>query len=364
MSPTRYATLDHLRGFAALWVVLFHACTRWTEPAQPPLTWLHAFGGAGWFGVHVFFVISGYCITERAARHVAEGRTARSFLLDRARRIFPAYWAALALAVILAVIATPFNGLPLIASPGSYGALPASPWAALTHVTLTSPLFAIQPYLLVAWTLSCEIAFYLLVSLGLLGIGRGQPAFIMVLAGYTLAFLQSASWVDLPGTLLDLWPEFMCGVLAWQALLWRPRKPLVSIAAWLGILALALLGHGFGSPAGTLPGSAAFALTLIVLKRYDAPLAQSRLIGGLGLCGAFSYSLYLVHVPFISPLQNLIHRIHPDAHHQAWIPILLVACSLLPAWLFHRWIEKPAERWRRRHDKASVIQATPLAVTK
>lgn len=364
MASTRYATLDHWRGLAALWVVFFHACALWTQPEQLPLTWLHAFGRTGWFGVHLFFVISGYCIAERGARHVLNKRSVSSFLIDRAQRIFPAYWAALIVAVILAMIATPFNGLPLLPKSGAYGALPASLWDALTTVTLTSPCFATPPYLLVSWTLSCEIAFYALVSAGLFWISRGQRPYVPVLAGYALACVQSAAWVDLPGTVLDLWPEFMCGVLTWQALHWRTRKPTVSIVAWIGIMTLAILGYAFGSRSGTLTASAVFALTLIVLNRYDLLLSQSRLISGLGRCGGFSYSLYLIHVPFISPLQNIIHRIYPNAEHQVWIPILLVGFSLLPAWLFYRWIEKPAECWRHRRTKASINAVSPLAVIK
>ncbi len=361
MQSTRYATLDHWRGFAALWVVFFHACALWTQPAQFPLTCLHAFGQTGWFGVHLFFVISGYCIAERAARHVEKESSVTSFLIDRALRIFPAYWAALAVAVLLAVIATPFNGLPLIAKPGASGALPGSVWDALANITLTVPGFAISPYLLVSWTLSCEIAFYTLVAVGLLWVGRGQRPYIPVLAGYALAIVQSAAWVNLPGVVLDLWPEFMCGLLAWQALHWRSRQPLVSIAAWLGIVLLAILGCKFGSTAGALPASAAFALTLIVLHRHDAPLARSRVISFLGLCGCLSYSLYLIHVPFISPLQNLIHRVYANAEHDVWIPILLVGFSLFPAWLFYQWVEKPAERWRHRRAKAYVNPTPPLA---
>src|SRR3954452_15323989 len=50
--------LDGLRAFAILPVLLTHS---W--PDYPSLTWLGALGPAGWIGVDLFFVLSGFLIT-------------------------------------------------------------------------------------------------------------------------------------------------------------------------------------------------------------------------------------------------------------------------------------------------------------
>ena len=50
--------LDGLRAFAIFPVLLTHS---W--PDYPSFTWLGALGPAGWIGVDLFFVLSGFLIT-------------------------------------------------------------------------------------------------------------------------------------------------------------------------------------------------------------------------------------------------------------------------------------------------------------
>ena len=357
---TRYATLDHWRGFAALWVVFFHACGLWNPPQTAPLKWLHTLGNYGWFGVHIFFVISGYCLAELAARHAREKRCIGAFLLDRALRIFPVYWTALTVAMILAIIATPFNGRPLLATTETPGGALATPFDLLTNYTVTTPYFGKDPYLGVSWTLTCELAFYAVVALGLLVVRLRSKPFVPLLAGYVLACVQAAGLVDLPSKALDLWPEFMCGMLAWQSVRWKHIQSVSMTASIMGIVILAVLGCTQASSLASLPMSAVFALTLILFHTYDVPLSTASAIIALRWCGLLSYSLYLTHVPFIGPLQNLIHRFNPEAENHAWIPLFLTGSSLIPAWLFYHWIEKPVECWRRKRG-LSPVNVLPAA---
>jgi peptidoglycan/LPS O-acetylase OafA/YrhL len=347
----RYHTLDHWRGFAALWVVWFHASALWIRPDFPLTGLLHDFAKLGWTGVHIFFVISGYCVAERAARALGTGETAGAFLLDRARRIYPAYLAALILAILLAVMATPFNHRPVFDD-----ALPGKPVQIILDAALLAPLTGHPPYLLVSWSLSCEIAFYVIVALGLAlpGLHRGVVALIL---GFVLAVAQAAGLCDLPTFLLDLWPEFMCGILAWCTL----QCGRCRFLALAGIAALGALGCIHPSPTGMLPASAAFSILLIAMKPIDQRLAGLRFITWLARLGAISYSLYLVHVPFISPAQNLLHRFMPaDAPHQIWIPLALTVFALPPAWLFYRWVEKPLDQWRRSRQRRNLDSARSL----
>jgi len=61
----RYLSLDHWRGFAALWVLVFHA-HRGRPPLEP--AWLGEFVSWGWLGVPLFFVISGYIMAYTTTR--------------------------------------------------------------------------------------------------------------------------------------------------------------------------------------------------------------------------------------------------------------------------------------------------------
>jgi peptidoglycan/LPS O-acetylase OafA/YrhL len=61
---SQYRSLDHWRGVAALSVVLFHGFgTTYNRTLSPLAEVLKAIAAHGWLGVHLFFVISGYCIT-------------------------------------------------------------------------------------------------------------------------------------------------------------------------------------------------------------------------------------------------------------------------------------------------------------
>ena len=79
--------------------------------------------------------------------------------------------------------------------------------------------------------------------------------------------------------------------------------------------------------------------------------------------GAFSYSLFLVHVPVGGRLGNLLDRMS----WPAWLIVTgAVAASIAAAWIFHRLVEAPTMQSRRaatvqpgRADLSGQIAATP-----
>jgi exopolysaccharide production protein ExoZ len=350
---TRYASLDHWRGFAAIWVVLVHCCYHWGESDHLFLQLVYKFSHFGWFGVQLFFVISGYCIAERAHRALANNESAGAFLLDRALRILPAYWAALIIAMALAVIATPFNNLPLFRAEGTvFGALPPTFGAFLSEVALLAPWKNTYAYLLVSWTLTCEIAFYVLVSIGVAMVPFVRSRLIVVLAGYLFAVLQLTKVVQLPFNVLNYWPVFMSGVLAWMAVRWNQSHPRRALVAVIAISSLSVLDHISKFSGGIIVFSCAFALLLVGLKRFDDSIVRVKALKWLGHVGVASFSIYLVHFPLTVPFQNLVGRLFPDSAKYVWDDILVILIVIPPSWLFFRYIEQPLENWRRNRLKA------------
>src|SRR5437764_404076 len=115
MTRQRLAGLDGIRGLAALFVVVNHVFLR----AFPGYPVDHAPFWAGWFiygrfAVVVFIVLSGFSLALSPVRHGWQLDGLSRFAQRRARRILPAYWAALAfsLAVAWLVVAQPGAGLP------------------------------------------------------------------------------------------------------------------------------------------------------------------------------------------------------------------------------------------------------------
>jgi len=92
----RIPSLDGLRAISITLVVLSHL-VKWRHVS------LDVVGSYGALGVHVFFVLSGYLITNLLLREYARSSTIslRDFYVRRAYRIFPAAFVFLAVVVVL-----------------------------------------------------------------------------------------------------------------------------------------------------------------------------------------------------------------------------------------------------------------------
>src|SRR3954453_6366956 len=145
----RSANLDVVRAIAALMVVVADSVV---FSVRGPLH-SHVAGDAVAFlsnGVWLFFALSGYLIAGPFLRPLAEGSpqpAGRSYAVRRAARILPAYWVALAAALLFA------SGSVLRPSPPP------------VHLFLVQDFFNGEQnrFLFVAWTLSVEAMFYVFV---------------------------------------------------------------------------------------------------------------------------------------------------------------------------------------------------------
>jgi exopolysaccharide production protein ExoZ len=132
--------LDLVRFAAAVMVVFFHLSWKSNDPDI-------AFA-AGWVGVEIFFVISGFVIMGSAS-----GANVATFARKRVARLYPA---AIVCAVINLAVLIPFSdlanhyGLAVSATPGTF---------------IASLLLMKGPFLVGAlWTLPVEIGFYVLIA--------------------------------------------------------------------------------------------------------------------------------------------------------------------------------------------------------
>src|ERR1051325_8589369 len=104
--PAAFLALDAWRGFASLWVAMYHMAlvivAKYPHLNGNPL---YAFSTRGNLGVQLFFVISGYCIANAAAATCQRGKGFTPYIAARIRRIYPTCWFALALTGVLSVLA-------------------------------------------------------------------------------------------------------------------------------------------------------------------------------------------------------------------------------------------------------------------
>ena len=157
-SSGRFAPLDGMRAFAVLAVILFHAYTPWAV--------------GGYYGVDVFFVLSGYLITGLL---VSEWRRRDTISLGhfwarRARRLLPALLVMLAVVLLVADIWPSVLGSPGLWWDSVATVFYSSNWRFMAeHANYFTAASNPSP-LLHTWTLAIEEQFYLLWPLVVFGV--------------------------------------------------------------------------------------------------------------------------------------------------------------------------------------------------
>ncbi|WP_440408900.1 acyltransferase family protein [Neorhizobium petrolearium] len=272
-------SIQYLRAFAAIAVVIFHAGER---------TGLHFTIGAA--GVDVFFVVSGFIMVALSdSRPVSPA----DFFRSRLQRIAPAYWAATAVMIIGAVIGLfPNLKLNLEHMLGSFFFIP-----------VTSPSSGnLWPVLVQGWTLNYEIFFYAVFALILFLKPASRLPALAVLFGLLVAagaLLQPVSpiigFYTAPVIL-----EFVAG--AALAKLWRGGhlpSPLIGLflvgASIAGFTAIHLLKLEFDA-------WSCGPLAVMLVSGALAVEASGKLpkLPALTYLGDSSYSIYLWHTFAVS----------------------------------------------------------------
>ena len=335
-----------LRAMAAIAVVLSHLVL-FEKKYLPGGTLFPAAFEFGQAGVDLFFVISGYIMTATTINRFGSARFANIFLSRRVLRIYPIYWLYLAIIIIVWI----YNPSLMNGNSKTQPDLFAS--------------FTLMPHqnghlLLVSWTLSFEMFFYLVfAALIALLPSRRLGLALLAWAGVTVVgqvLLQPTRHQPLLNLALNpLVLEFIAGAAI--ALLLPRLSP--KWGPWLlglGFLVLAtgttvLLGQGQAFPVGwarvLIFGSAA-ALIHTGCVQLE-PRLHRFVPGWLVLLGDASYSIYLSHLLTIG-VAGMIWRatLASDgvANHLLALGSTL-ALALLVGVLSYRLVETPMLDWLR-----------------
>jgi peptidoglycan/LPS O-acetylase OafA/YrhL len=344
--------LEGLRGVAILLVLLCHLRIPGAE--------------AGFVGVDVFFVLSGFLITGLLVdEHERTGRIGLGpFYARRARRILPAAVLVLATTLLTARFVLSPLDLRRIADDGLAASLSlANMRFALDATDYFAPVDA-SP-MLHFWSLAVEEQFYLLWPILLLTVARiERPRHAMaalataVLAG---SFILCSALTDTSSA----WAYFSLPTRAWQLAaggLLALGSPLLgrlphAVAAAVGWLGAALLGASLVAigPTTAYPGLASLLPTLGAV----ALIASGGVIGSPGWIalaraplrwlGRISYSLYLWHWPIlvIGPVAlGLGVATDEGAGDDLAIRVGLVAIAIVLAAATWALVEQPFRRGR------------------
>ena len=322
----RIPVLDGLRGIAVLMVMVFHFWGYLTETGT--MLWERVYStaaGMGWAGVDLFFVLSGFLITGILYDSRSDPHYYQVFYARRIVRIFPLYYASLALF---------FWVMPFILRLLHHQELSVTHDSALARLFAWSYLlnwyeglkqFSVMPLPLQHfWSLAIEEQFYLVWPFLVLTLARRR---LMALCGGLMALAFALRvlmyWIHIPtaaytltfcradalaiGAIVALsvrdprdwktlakWAPFLalsalCGVVVVRAL--NPlctAGPGQSPNLFMATLGLSLVGTFFGG-----------CLAMAICLRQES--LTHRFLGSsfLRFFGKYSYCLYVCHFPFV-----------------------------------------------------------------
>ena len=319
----------------------------------------------GYIGVDVFFVISGFLITAHLLREADRtGRIALArFWARRARRLLPASLLVLAVAALATWIWIPSSLWVQFYREIGASALYVQNWVlsidAVDYLAANNQASPAQHF----WSLSAEEQFYMVWPLLMLlavfsagKLGRNRHLFVAVALGLVTvgSLVLSAFWTAAnPASAYFVTPvrvwEFAAGGLL-AVLSPTPSKmaPAVrAVIAWIGLAAIVATALLY-TDATPFPGLTALLPvggTLLVLWVGTPALSWSPAIIGdrrpVQFLGDISYSVYLWHWPMIVVLPYAL-----GADLDKWSKLLIVAGTIVLAWLTKIFIEDPVRTGR------------------
>jgi peptidoglycan/LPS O-acetylase OafA/YrhL len=363
---SRLASIDALRGFAALWVFSYHLWNVFAPGYSPqgtpkehvPFTADTPVGvvatylifAYGYTGVGLFFVLSGFCIHLPQARRFhksGEDRLEpREFFRRRFWRLYPAYAASLVLgaAGMMAMMA-PTDKIGVYVLVNAFFLLAVRPDA-----LMLGPVY---------WTLWYEVQFYLLYPLLLKlvrRVGFGPVGAVLLVAELAFALLPVPEFLK-PVEKHFEW-LFVRRYFEWFLGMWLAERVATgravpkAVAGWIVVVG-ATLGVVFSHTPPLWPvhdlflAVASFGAVAYLTAPAPEPAANSvrgRVRGVFAWLGDSSYSLYLIHMPLMRVINAAVVQL-PDAVREEWAYVIFGVASAilvpLTAYLWYRLFEKP-----------------------
>jgi peptidoglycan/LPS O-acetylase OafA/YrhL len=303
--------LDGLRGIAILLVMVYHFTLYGGMRAQGPVdTLYYRIATMGWSGVDLFFVLSGFLITGILLDTKGAPGYVRNFYLRRILRIFPLYYATLAVVFFLlpVFIRTDETFQTLLDNQAWY-------WTYLVNWHIAAEGWHSFSAIGHFWSLAIEEQFYLVWPLVvwlcstrkllIVGLAAIVGAFVCR-AGLSLSGYKTAGYVFTLARMDTLLMGAMLAALVRSPLarsgLKRWSGPLFLLAgATVTIIALWRGGLPSEHPVTQLVGYPALAImfTALISLAVTAPSASllARLLTHPALIffGRLSYGLYVIH---------------------------------------------------------------------
>ena len=331
MNKPRIAGLDIIRAASAMLIVLYHYTTRYPETVLTHVeyTFIVPWGSCA---VATFFIISGFF----AVNH-NDSNSGICYLINRAKRLYPAYWVCLVLTFLVVNMFLP--------------ELSRSIGVLLVNVTMLQGFIGIPNIDGAYWTLTVEIVFYLtiavLVQTKLVKrMYKLQVAWIAVLF-ITAIILKSnvVSGILRTALILMLNVEyghlFLIGISLSDISKYGVNRKL----SWLTVILCIGYNLLFHSVAYTTFVGIS---TLAVLIAIQPTLREKDfgVIGGwFSFLASVSYPLYLLH-QYIG--YAILHQLEGIGIITEWAILPVMTIVIILASLIHYFVEIPVQKQYKR----------------
>ncbi len=374
---THIPALDGLRGLAVAAVVLYHFA-----PQLVP---------AGFIGVDVFLVLSGFLITSLALEEVDRTKTmsAPGFFARRARRLLPAAIATIVVVVIIARILDHGSVDTSLRGQAVASLTYIANWWSIAQHNSYQAAFGAESPLNHFWSLAVEEQFYLVFPIALIGviallkrrIGLHRLAHI-ALVGATVGAIASCAlmWIlRTPGTdpsrvylgtdtrsqALFVGIAIACIVRLWPVhSLQRVSRAILTAAALLALATLVAIAVAadFRSnwlyTGGFLLVAVTTGIVVLALNGHNSFFSKALSLKWLRTLGLVSYGLYLWHWPvkvFVTQ-----ERLGLSDDRTGRIELFVIRCALTAVATALSWylIEQP---FRRKKSTTSETASTKRA---
>lgn len=352
-SEGRFESIDCLRGWALIGVLVTHCAFVVPAVGAGFLTLFRT----GQFGVDLFFVISGFVLSESAFRRQRQPgwRAQAGFFRRRLYRLIPLYWVGMLLYGYLieanlglreeeASLQVWAGNLMLLNGwqPGWENYIVPGGWSIGAEATFAAIFALIYP-----WIKNLKMAIWWWVGMVVL-----VAFFTTPLSRMVASFLPQGGDPTSGYLSFRHLPSFFGGIVVWHM---HRSGVSGSISTWLRLLVMALvvgllIGRSFGLgenlERSLMMGSAMMILVLAALNVAPA------LLGGdlIAWIGRHSYGSYIVHYAMIIPAEVLVVALLPvgaSALLMYGLVFALVCAFTFPAaWCLENLLELP--RFSRR----------------